>query len=152
MVLLRRGCLDTCGKAGLDSLLSVSQNFELRKWNIWGNLNGVESIVPLVTDITHRVADWKIFMIWKIFVLNNYILNEDVAISMPHHKETSALLFFVLLFQYHNVFGLKIKLCLQIKDINIENHIACVTRFIRIWIIDKNEKFCNSTYDESLSH
>ena len=53
----------TCGQAGLNSFLPVTKNFKLRQRNISRHLNWIETIVPLVSDISHRVPNWKIITV-----------------------------------------------------------------------------------------
>ncbi len=45
------------GERRLDRFLPVAQDLELRQRNVRRNLNRVEAVVPLVPNITHRVAD-----------------------------------------------------------------------------------------------
>ena len=49
--------VDTCGQTGLDGFLSVAEHFELRERDVARDLHAVQSVVPLVPDIRHRVPD-----------------------------------------------------------------------------------------------
>ena len=54
-----RGEILTCRQTGLNSLLTVSEHFELWQWDVPRHLNRVEAIIPLVSDVGHSVANWK---------------------------------------------------------------------------------------------
>ena len=54
-----RGEILTCRQTGLNSLLTVSEHFELWQWDVPRHLNRVETVIPLVSDVGHSVANWK---------------------------------------------------------------------------------------------